>query len=228
MRLLLLPGLDGTGLLFSRLVGELNGKLPVEVVAYPSDQPLDYRQLAIRVAEYMSDEVVLLGESFSGPIAIDLARQFPDKVRGLVLAGTFARPPWPGWLMKIGAKVDHHEVPFSLLRMMLLGNTKSDVLTSELGEIVRALPAATIACRLRSIAEVDALAALGNVKCEILMLHAANDRLVSGRPLKRALERRPDTTVAFIPGPHMILQTQPAIAARHILDFVSSLSRAGQ
>jgi len=45
MRLLLLPGMDGTGLLFEPLVKALPPSLTAHVVAYPTDQHLGYNEL---------------------------------------------------------------------------------------------------------------------------------------------------------------------------------------
>jgi surfactin synthase thioesterase subunit len=42
MRLIALPGLDGTGDLFRWLAREAPREFEVEAVAYPSDQALDY------------------------------------------------------------------------------------------------------------------------------------------------------------------------------------------
>ena len=67
MRLLLLPGMDGTGLLFEPLVKALPPSLTAHVVAYPPDQPLGYNEL-LQLIQKAADEggdFVVVGESFS-------------------------------------------------------------------------------------------------------------------------------------------------------------------
>ena len=74
-RLLLTPGLEGTGELLAPLVRALGDAIETKVLRYPADAPLSYAELLPRVrAELLQDEpFVLLGESFSGPLAIMLA-----------------------------------------------------------------------------------------------------------------------------------------------------------
>jgi pimeloyl-ACP methyl ester carboxylesterase len=67
------------------------------IITYPPNIPLSYTALESLVRESLPTDrpFVLLGESFSGPIAISLsARQLPQQV-GLVLCSTFARNPRP-------------------------------------------------------------------------------------------------------------------------------------
>ena len=73
-RLVLLPGLDGTGLLFEPLLRALPKEIEATVIRYPGDQRLSYDELL----EFLRDQLprdtpfILLGESFSGPLAIRL------------------------------------------------------------------------------------------------------------------------------------------------------------
>ena len=45
MRLVMLPGLDGTGLLFKPLIGCLPERFTVDVISYPTDHVLAYDEL---------------------------------------------------------------------------------------------------------------------------------------------------------------------------------------
>ena len=73
--LILLPGMDGTGQLFEPLVSALAGEFEIKVVTYPTSTPLGYSELEAIAREAIPKEgsYVILGESFSGPIAIALA-----------------------------------------------------------------------------------------------------------------------------------------------------------
>ena len=75
MHLLLLPGMDGTGRLFGPLLRALPPALSPVVVAYPVDQPYGYAELLplVEAAAPAGAEFVVLGESFSGPLALLLA-----------------------------------------------------------------------------------------------------------------------------------------------------------
>jgi pimeloyl-ACP methyl ester carboxylesterase len=98
--LVLLPGMDGTGLLFEPFLKALKGFEPL-VLRYPRGLT-DYADCVAYARARLPKErpFLLLGESFSGPVAIALAAERPAGLRGLVLCSTFARnprPAWPGW-----------------------------------------------------------------------------------------------------------------------------------
>ena len=74
MRLAMLPGLDGTGLLFDPLLAELPVALDPVVVRYPGDPEASLADLVDTAAESLSggERWILVAESFSGPIAARL------------------------------------------------------------------------------------------------------------------------------------------------------------
>ena len=74
--LVLLPGMDGTGELFAPLLNALNPGLRTTVVSY-ADRPATYAEHeSVALAELPKDRpFAILGESFSGPIAVTIAAQ---------------------------------------------------------------------------------------------------------------------------------------------------------
>ena len=86
--LVVLPGLDGTGLLTTPLLDALTARgVPAQVLRYPQEGPQDYATLAARVRLQLPETpFVLLGESFAGPLAVLLAAQTPPALRGVVLS----------------------------------------------------------------------------------------------------------------------------------------------
>jgi pimeloyl-[acyl-carrier protein] methyl ester esterase len=97
--LVLLPGLDGTGKLFTELLRALDCRVASIVVPYPTDVALGYDELEtlVRAALPAQGSYVLLGESFSGPLAIRIAARPPPGLVGLILSVTFASNPYPRW-----------------------------------------------------------------------------------------------------------------------------------
>ncbi|WP_222432862.1 alpha/beta fold hydrolase [Caenimonas sedimenti] len=95
MTLVLLPGMDGTGELFAPFIAAYGGA--TQVVRYPPTAVLNYAGLeeVARSALPRGEPFVLLGESFSGPIAISLAASRPPNLLGVILCCTFARNPRP-------------------------------------------------------------------------------------------------------------------------------------
>ena len=95
VKLILMPGIEGTGDLFAPLVRALDNSLDTTVLRYPTDEPLGYSELLprVRAALPASGPFVLLGESFSGPLAIMLAAEAPAGLRGVILSASFATNP---------------------------------------------------------------------------------------------------------------------------------------
>src|SRR5579883_1951220 len=93
----LLPGLDGTGRLLEEFARSLGRTSTVRVVRYPPDLAASYVELedVARALVPVDKPYILIGESFSGPIAISLAAKAPQGLVGLVLCATFARAPLP-------------------------------------------------------------------------------------------------------------------------------------
>lgn len=70
MRLVLLPGLNGSSALFAPLLAEL-GDIECQAIELPEHGPQDYDALAQKMAQRLGNApFVLLGESFSGPLLI--------------------------------------------------------------------------------------------------------------------------------------------------------------
>ena len=71
----LLPGLDGTGLLFKPLKAAIPTETPIALVSYPTWTPYSYQALVTLVSAAVPTNApyVLIAESFSGPIAIQVA-----------------------------------------------------------------------------------------------------------------------------------------------------------
>ena len=100
MRLMLLPGMDGTGRLFGPLLRILPPGLEVTVFAYPPNRPCGYAELLPLVestAVPEGGEFVVLGESFSGPLALLAPPAGHADCEGSSFA-SFARGLWPSRL----------------------------------------------------------------------------------------------------------------------------------
>jgi pimeloyl-ACP methyl ester carboxylesterase len=221
MKLVLLPGLDGTGRFFKRLEKCLENRIPLQVVRYPADENWGYRELPDYVrAQIGSGPAVLLGESFSGPIAIQLAADLPGQVQGLILAATFVTSPWPRWMIAAAAKANPGMVPRSWIDAVLRGRANDPELAAEIADMMAGFAPEVRAARLRDVAGADARGDLRRVSCPILALHGRNDWLVPKSGIVRALRSKPGAVIKLIDGPHMLLQCNAAGAAREIEAFL--------
>jgi pimeloyl-ACP methyl ester carboxylesterase len=97
MKLLLLPGLDGTEIFFKPLVTALPKWIKPLVITYSPSPANDYPNLLSVVRDAIGDRKAfyVLGWSFSAPLALILATAEPNRVRGVILCASFIRPPHP-------------------------------------------------------------------------------------------------------------------------------------
>lgn len=93
--IVLVPGLDGTALLFYRQQPLLSEAFEVVTFPLPDDRHATMDdlvgRLSKRISEISDDGAILVGESFGGALSISTALAHPDQVRGLVVINSF---PW--------------------------------------------------------------------------------------------------------------------------------------
>jgi pimeloyl-ACP methyl ester carboxylesterase len=223
-RIVLLPGLDGTGRLFRWLAAEYAGPVPLQVVSYPADARLGYRELTEYIREIIgSRNVVVLGESFSGPIAVEIAATMPNQVKGLILAATFVRSPWPAWLVRIAARLNPGLAPRPLMYAILRGRNTDPSLNMEIEKILTEMAPEVRSKRLNEVADADVGDRLKAVQCPILVLHGTKDWLVPRTSPVKSVKSDPNATIALFEAPHMLLQTHARAAARAIEAFVGKI-----
>lgn len=222
--IVLLPGMDGTGDLLKSLATQLSTYRPVLVIGYPVDRFLSYDRLVSYVRKHLpNDRFVILGESFSGAIAIEIAAT-DRRVDGLVLASSFARHPLPTQLAVITRLFDPTWVPTSVVVAALMGSAATSKLKRHLRQVLATLPRDVIRGRIQDVLRVDKRGRLAEIQCPMLCLHGRSDRLVSKRYVNEIVAVRPDCQVRWLDSPHMLLTTHTDAAARAIEDFCEHLN----
>lgn len=205
MRLLFLPGMDGSGALWGPLLAALGERAQgAELVRYPANVG-QYAVLLDRIAE-TREPTLVVAESFGGPLAIRLAARDAN-VRGLALIASFARGPrlvrWTRGL----ARLAPHSPPRVALRALMLGG--ADPIEGALADAIAAVEPAAMRTRIAEVARVDVRPELAALRIPITWLHAGRDRML-GRP------EIPGTT---IDGPHLLAQTRPHEVASILRDL---------
>lgn len=221
MRALLLPGLDGTGSLFGPLSEALAERgIEARALGYPCDQCLSYDALTARVLrELPPPPYILVGESFSGPIALRVARARPEGLRGVVLAASFVKRPVPRLVGPFARLAFSLPAPGFGLRWVLAGGDAEPALVASLQAALARVPARVLSFRLRQILDLDARADLEACPVPLLYLAAEGDRLVSPRTGLRLQRRRRDLRLVTLSSPHLVLQRQARAAAEAISEF---------
>jgi pimeloyl-[acyl-carrier protein] methyl ester esterase len=228
MKLVLLPGMDGTGILFEPLIRALPKNLSPIVQPYPGDVPLSYEELLphVQSALPMAEPFIILAESFSGPLALRIAATNPPGLKGVILCASFIYNPtrfpkscrrliqpfvfgrWPAWL---GA------------RALVAGYSKPTVF--ELVQRAHKLVTpAVLAARARAITVVNAEDALAACCLPILYIAGSRDRLVPKRNPTRIQRVNPGVKIVALPAPHLVLQNAPEAAAKVIAQFAAEVA----
>lgn len=197
-----------------------------KIIPLPSDL-YDYEKGAealLKVVECDSP-YLLVAESFSGPLALYIAKHQPQNLRAIVLSATFTRPPllkellvflahflpqWhAGWIKKIAS--------------FLLCNTSTSSFATMAIHAFESLPYNTAKGRLRSIARVHAEALLSSCPVPVLILTASQDTLL-WRDYEPTVYSYPHIQCQKIKAPHMLLSHAPKEALACITKFYKQLS----
>ncbi len=230
MRLVLLPGLDGTGRLFRRLVSVLPRTLPATVVAYPASCS-EYSKLLpiVQSALPQEERFVLVAESYSGPLAIAAAAARPKGLAGVVLAASFARRPVP-WLVARASRFVPitllFRLPWVLQAAALLGlKGRAGPVAAEVKEAVGCVSREVLARRLRGVLDLDVVDMLREIAAPILYVAARRDPWVRRKSAALIQRSASSFRLVTLDAPHLVLQQSPEAAAQVIAEFVASFDR---
>ena len=222
--LLLLPGMPGTGELFKPLVDELEDHFEIDAVSYPADKPLGYEQLLDLVTSRIPKEkpYFILGESFSGPLAVMAAIKYPENLLGVILVASFVTSPMPRWInsLKRFARGPILDVrPRSHINDRLMGNKCDEKTRKWIHETLPRLRTDVLSARVQAVLEVNVREELKSLQVPILYIAGSSDWLIGKKCIDVIWLCRPDVEIKVIGGVHMILQTNPTDAAAAIIDF---------
>ena len=226
--LLLLPGLDGTGLVFEPLLEHLPSTIDPVIVRYPGDTPMSFQEHIDFAGARLPDDkpFVLLAESFSGPIALQLLAEPPANLVGVVFVATFERYPKP-FLLDLARLLPQGPLlrlfATSLLcRFFCLGSADRQALAL-FQKALASVKLSALSQRLKILAELPPPPET-SFSGPCLYLQASHDRLVPERAATRLQRHLPQMQLERIPGPHIILLARPEEGARAISNFIDSLS----
>lgn len=223
----LLPGLDGTGDQFAPLIDALGLEVPTVTVRYPN-APLDYKALQKIVATALPRDrsYVILGESFSGPIALSLAAQAPRGLLGCIVCASFVVNPRR--ILRLALPfmglVPVQQLPSAISDFLVMGRFATPALRQLQLDARRSVSPSTLLARLKEIVRVNVVDALKDIKLPTLYLRATEDRLVPRNAGQLYLRYAQAGRVVDIEGPHFLLQARPKPAAEAIRTFLGQVA----
>lgn len=221
--LVLLPGLNGTAGLFDPLLSIATNEYAVLVIDYPADKVKSYAELTEVVLENIrriDGDFVLVGESFSGPIAIFLsAKNIPGHI-GTILVATFVSGPyWSIAKFLPWTLVYQLARPLYALRIKLSNGNNASLLKAASLEMQK-VKAEVLAARTRAALSVDARAALAQIEIPLAYFRARYDVIVPPWNLKKIIKLQPDINVDSFNTQHFLLQSAPHEAWQAIDNFI--------
>jgi surfactin synthase thioesterase subunit len=223
MKLVLLPGLDGTGKLFTPLIEVLPSSIDTQVITYPLNKKQSYHELIEYVKQHLpKEDFVLLAESFSGPIAYQVALSKPNQLKSLILVATFLENPRPFLLKFIpSSRVLALPIPNILSRIFFLGFSVKIKIIKLFNESIKTVSPNVIQYRLKEIRQLKP--SKQSIKLKITYIQASKDKLVPSKSLKDWQKVCDDINVFTVKGNHFILQANPIRCAEVVTEAVHHL-----
>lgn len=220
MKLVLLPGLDGTGKLFAPLIEALPDSIDIQVITYPLNKEQTYNELIEYVKLNLpTEDFILLAESFSGPIAYQIALSKPKQLKSLILVATFLENPRPILLKFIpNSRVFALPIPTIISKVFFLGFSVKDRIIELFNEVIKTVSPNVIAYRLKEITQLQPVSQKVNLKTTYIQ--ASNDKLVPSKSLKDWQKVCDEIDVSKVKGEHFILQTNPIRCAEVVTEVV--------
>ena len=228
LTLVLLPGMDGTGELFANLIAELPANINTIVVRYPTSTVLNYEELTALADLQIPKNTpyVLLGESFSGPIAIALASRATAQLKGVILSCTFATNPRPllsKWSFLVPA-VTITERLLNFSNKLLMSSFSNEQVENQLKAVLPKVSPETMRARLDAVIGVNYLAELAKINVPILYLKGKQDHLVPASAAKTIAKHAKNVSMVELDAPHLLLQVATKSAAKRICEFMAQLA----
>ena len=226
--LVLVPGLDGTGLLFYRQVPLLARRHRVVTYALREEAPgmdalVEQLRRVVDLAAPEGERVTIVGESFGGALALSFALAHPDRVAAVVVLNSFARflPQLRLHLAIAGMRV----VPWGAMalarrltafRLHSPHTHRAEIRTFL--ELTRLTTRRGYLSRLRILREYDVRGRLAELRVPSLFLASDRDHLVpSVREAAWMAARAPDARLRVLAGHGHICLIAPDVDLDEIL-----------
>jgi pimeloyl-ACP methyl ester carboxylesterase len=226
--LVLVPGLDGTGLLFYRQVPLLERRYAVTTHRL--------RDTATHIAELVAElderidsiapggRVTLVGESFGGALSLSYALAHPERIERLVILNSFpyfapqARLRLGSWLL-LATPWGVMRVVRALTAWRLHSPHTGRAELRRFHQLMRATTRQGYLSRLRMLREYDVRRRLAEVQAPVLYLAADGDKLVPSVEQARLMASlTPHATMRVLEGHGHICLIAPDIDLGVILD----------
>ncbi len=226
MKVLLLPGLDGTGGMFKPFIETLPSEVDVLLISYPPNSRLGYQELTKFVMQQLPEEkFILVAESFSGYIAYQIALRKPKNLKSIIFVATFLENPrsvllgLSSWLpMNYILSVP---IPNYIVKRFLLGLSANKKMIALFKESIKQVSPAILSYRLKEIAQLPN----SHQPCKIkaTYIQATDDKLIPKKCVESFKKTFAGIKVIQIKASHFVLQVNPLACAEVLVNEVDSI-----
>jgi pimeloyl-ACP methyl ester carboxylesterase len=221
--LVLMPGLDGTGLLFERFVSALPSHIRTRIIEYPKIAASLEEHAAVVAQRLPESRVVLLAESFSGIVALDLLRKHHVPAEKVIFVASFGSTPRRflrmllpflpvlAWSIPL--------IPSAAWRFFCLGAGATPADIAWLKGVVTQVNPRVVAHRLTLVASAR-IADAPRIDVPAYYLQAEGDCLVPRSAAEHLRRLFSHFILMRVPGPHFLLQACPSESAQLIASIL--------
>jgi pimeloyl-ACP methyl ester carboxylesterase len=171
------------------------------------------------------DPFAILAESYGTPLAVKFGATHPPNLTGIILSAGFISNPVRrlGPLPKLLARPLFFRMrpPDFLHVYFIAGSDAPESLKLTLRRTIRSVNAEVLAKRARACIDCDARQEIRQINVPLLYLQATEDRLVGKDCLYEIKRLHPETVAISLRAPHLLLQREPRLAAKIIVQFLN-------
>ncbi len=222
--IILMPGLDGTGLLFNELIEQLCNESRVKCINLNELKGRSYSELAQEIAYQLpTQRFVLVAESYSGAIAYELFKLVPNKIEHLIFIASFVSRPslMSKWAQFIPISFIHLLARRKwLVEVFCFGRTINDVEFSIFRSALAECPNDLIKKRLEYISNLQTPTEIFDI--QTTYIRPKNDILISKTAVDTIQRLYPSTKVISLEGGHFIAQASSKRCAEVIKKMIST------
>ena len=227
--LVLLPGLAGDGTMWREQIAALAQWQPLVTDVHAREDSIS--SMASALLRHHPGPLVLCGASMGGMVAMEAARQAPERVRGLALLGTDARPDSSEMIaireaaIELFARGRAREVIEPNIAMAF-HPANAPALSADYLRFVLAAGAEQLIRQNRAvIARPDARPHLPRLRCPVLVLCGEADRLTPPERSEEIAALAPAARLLLVPrSGHMLTMEQPEFVNAALSEWLAGLA----
>jgi pimeloyl-ACP methyl ester carboxylesterase len=189
-------------------------------VSDPDQAYLSYDQLEELVVRKLpvAGKYVIIAESFSGPIALQIANRAYGDLEVIALVSSFAYRPL-GWKGSVLARVPLNLIfrlplPDFILRTVLLGGSASADDLDRARQVISQVRPHVLVSRLREALTSDYGKHQIPTSVRVIAVFAEYDHLLGHRSRQSLAEVCPKAEIEIVSAPHFAVQTAPTAVLR--------------